>query len=101
MQHRRRRWGRGIRFRGPSVEWKERDKNSKTNKQHQVNTALRVRPDLTEARGSRQGANIKAARRGGKALIKKDQAKQQNKTANCQVDGDLPRRRDTISAAPD
>jgi hypothetical protein len=34
-------------------------------------------------------------------LIKQDQAQQQNKTANSQIDGDFPRRRDAISAAPD
>jgi hypothetical protein len=34
-------------------------------------------------------------------LIKENQAEQQNEAANCQVDSNLPRCRDTISAAPD
>jgi hypothetical protein len=33
------------------VKWKKRNKNSKTDKQQQVNMTLRVRRDLTEAGG--------------------------------------------------
>src|SRR4029077_4191255 len=101
MQHCRRRWSRRVRFRRPRVKWKKRNKNSKTDKQQQVNMTLRVRRDLTEAGGSLQRANVKSACRHRKALIKENKAEQENEAANCQVDSNLPRCRDTISAAPD
>src|SRR6266852_761172 len=101
MQHCRGRWSRRVRFRRPCVKWKKRNKNSKTNKQQQVNMTLRVCRDLTEAGSSLQRANVKTACSDGKALIKENQAEQQNEAANCQVDRNLPRCRDTISAPPD
>src|SRR4029450_4421357 len=101
MQHCCRRGARRVRFRRPGVKWKKRNKNSKTNKQQRVNMALCVCRDLTEAGGSLQRANVKAACSEGKALIKENTAEQQKEAANCQVDSDLPRCRDTISAAPD
>src|SRR6059058_4238900 len=101
MQHCRGRWSRRVRFRRPRMEWKKRNKNSKTDKQQQINMTLRVRRNLTEAGGSLQRANVKAARRVWKTLIKHNQAEQQNEAANGQINSDLPRCRDTISAAPD
>ena len=101
MQHCRGRWSRRVRFRRPRVKWKKRNKNSKTDKQQQVNMTLCVRRNLTEAGGGLQRANVKTACRDGKTLIKENQAEEQNEAANCQVNSDLPRCRDTISAAPD
>src|SRR5437660_995893 len=67
----------------------------------EVNMRLCVRRNLTEAGGSLQRANVKTACRDGETLIKENQAEEQNEAANCQVNSDLPRCRDTISAAPD
>ena len=42
VQHCRRRWRGRVSFRRPGVKWKQRDENSKANKQQQVNMTLRV-----------------------------------------------------------
>ena len=43
----------------------------------------------------------KAARRDWNALIKQDQTDEQNETSEREIDGDLPRGRAPIPAAPD
>ena len=63
--------------------------------------ALGVRCDLAHAGRSPQQANIKAARTHRETLVQQDQAKQQNETANRQIDCDFPGRCDAISTAPD
>ena len=101
VQHCSRRRRGGIGFRRPCVKRKERDENSETDKQQQINMPLRVRSDLAHSSCSPQHANIKTPRSERKALVKQDQAEQQNETADGQVDRDFPGRCDPIPAAPD
>ena len=101
MQHRSGCRRGGIRFRRPRVKRKERDENSETDKQQQINMPLRVRRDLAHCGCSLQHANIKTPRGERKALVKQDQAEQQNETADGQIDCNFPGRCDPIPAAPD
>jgi len=83
------------------VKRKKRDENSETDKQQQINVPLRVRSDLAHSGCSLQHADIKTARGERNALVKQDQAEQQNETADGQIDCDFPRRCDAIAATPD
>src|SRR5262249_2198532 len=81
-------------------KWKEGDKDSETEKQQQIHMSLRIRRDLAHCGCSLQHANIKTTRGEREALVKQDQAEQQNKAANGQIDCDFPSCCDAISAAP-
>src|ERR1700693_2212392 len=100
MQHRGRRWCGGVSFRRPGVKREERDQNSETDVQEQINMALRFRTDLPRRRRSLQLANVETARRDWNALIKQDQTDEQNETSESEIDRDLPRSCAPVPAAP-
>src|SRR4029453_12232246 len=100
-QHCSGRWRGGVRFRRPRMKRKERDENSETDKQQQINMLLRVWSDLAHCGCSLQHANIKTPRDERKALVKQNKAEQQNETADGQINCDFPSRCDAIPAAPD
>src|SRR4029077_8545702 len=79
----------------------ERDEDSETDKQQQINMPLRFRSDLAHSGCSLQHANIETPRGERIALVKQDQAEQQNETADCQIDCNFPGGCDPIAAAPD
>ena len=63
--------------------------------------ALRVCCDLAHRGRSLQRTNIETPGSQRKTLIKQDQSKQQDKTADRQIDRNFPCRCDPVFAAPD
>src|SRR5947199_3956722 len=100
MQHCRRRRSRRVSFRRPCVKREERNKNSKADKQQEVNVTLCVCCDLAEGSCDRQRADVEAAQWGRNALVKQDQTQQQNETSYREIDRDFPCCRYPITGAP-
>ena len=82
------------------MKGKERDQNSKADQKQQIDVMLRIGGKLPRRDGGLQIANVETARFGRNALIKQDQSKQQNETAEREIDRDLPGGGDTVAAAP-
>src|SRR2546423_6002150 len=99
MQHRSRRGSRRVRFRSPGVKREKRNQNPEAEQQQQENISLRF--GRNQDRRFLQDTKIKAARGFRHGAIKHDQAEQQNETAGCEIDRDLPGGDYAIAAAPD
>ena len=101
MQHRRRRWRRGIRFRRPGVKRKERNENAESDQEEEENRVLRARWNGT-TRGDRlQRAQIKTSRSDRHAAIEQDQTEEQNKAAEREINRHFPGGGVAVAAAPD
>src|SRR6476646_6645116 len=101
MQHCGGTGSRGIGFRRPGVEGKERNQCAKPNKQQQKNLILRACADPAVRRHRLQCPQIETSQIRRHAAIEQDQPEQENKTSDREVDRNFPRGPESIARTPD
>ena len=101
MQHRGGHGGRRISLRRPCVEWEERDEDAEAEQEKEINGVARGGIDGAGSGEGLQLGNVESALREGKAFVEADQPEEQDETADCEVNGDFPRRRLAFAGTPD